>query len=135
MQLAWGAEAGFCMGGEMLRKILLMAAGVGLTITANPQNASAQAIYACTTTTGTLYVVSAGTTCPGGRPLLTWSVTGPQGPPGPTERRGQPGQPGQQGQPAQQGRRERPGPQALQGASRKPPSKAGAVVYQWAARS
>ena len=78
MQLAWGAEAGFCthsLGGEMLRKILLMAAGVGLTITANPQNASAQAIYACTTTTGTLYVVSAGTTCPGGRPLFTHSAS------------------------------------------------------------
>jgi hypothetical protein len=71
-------------GAKMLRKILLMAAGIGLAITAIPQNASAQAIYACTTSTGTLYVVSAGTTCPGGRPLLTWSVTGPQGPPGPT---------------------------------------------------
>jgi hypothetical protein len=49
-------------GAKMMRTFLLMAAGIGLTMTAMPQNATAQAIYACTTTTGTLYVVSAGAT-------------------------------------------------------------------------
>jgi hypothetical protein len=49
----------------MLRKSLLsIAAIIGLTLAAMPEKASAQVIYACETTTGTLYVVAAGTTCP-----------------------------------------------------------------------
>jgi hypothetical protein len=47
-----------------------------------PQQASAQVIYACRTTTGTLYEVTAGARCPGGTTPVSWNVTGPQGPPG-----------------------------------------------------
>jgi Collagen triple helix repeat (20 copies) len=47
-----------------------------------PQQASAQVIYACRTTTGTLYEIAAGATCPRGTTPVSWNVTGPQGPPG-----------------------------------------------------
>jgi hypothetical protein len=67
----------------MLRKLLLsVVAVIGLTVLAMPQEANAQVIYACKTTTGTLFEVTAGTTCPRGSTPVSWNVTGAQGPPG-----------------------------------------------------
>jgi hypothetical protein len=85
------------LGGEMLRKLLLMAAGIGLTATAIPQNASAEVIYVCKTTTGTLYEVQPGATCPRGVAPLALNTVGPQGPPGPTGATGPAGPPDPQG--------------------------------------
>jgi hypothetical protein len=64
------------------RFLLLIVAVTCLTVVVMPQQASAQVIYACRTTTGTLYEVTAGARCPGGTTPVSWNVTGPQGPPG-----------------------------------------------------
>jgi hypothetical protein len=68
-----------------MRKLIVGVAVIGLSAAAAPQSASAQqpqVIYDCKTTTGTLFVVAASTKCPNNEPLLSWNVTGPQGPPG-----------------------------------------------------
>jgi hypothetical protein len=83
------------------RAAIVAAICLGLTaaaaIIALPQEASAQVIYACKTTTGRLYEVAAGTTCPRNEPLLSWNVAGPQGPTGPTGPQGPAGPTGPTG--------------------------------------
>jgi hypothetical protein len=85
------------MGGQMFRKLLLSIVAItGLAVVALPQ-ANAQVIFACKTTTGTLFEVTAGTKCPRGETPISWNVTGPQGPSGTPGPQGPPGAPGPQG--------------------------------------
>jgi hypothetical protein len=69
-------------GNQMLQKLLLSIAVIGLL--AVPQEASAQqVIFACqNNSSGELKIVAANATCPNNSTLISWAVTGPQGPPG-----------------------------------------------------
>jgi hypothetical protein len=100
----------------MFRKLLLwIVAIIGLTVVAMPPKANAQVIYACRTTTGTLYEVAAGATCPRGSAPVSWNVTGPQGPPGAPGPQGPTGPIGQTGPAGPQGPSGAPGPQGPTG--------------------
>jgi hypothetical protein len=83
----------------MSRKLLLsIAAAICLAVAVTPQKAGAQVIYVCKTTTGTLYEVQPGATCPRGVAPLALNTIGPQGPPGPTGAAGPAGATGAAGQ-------------------------------------
>jgi hypothetical protein len=100
----------------MLRKLLLSIVAVtGLTLVVMPQQATAQVIYACRTTTGTLYEIAAGATCPRGTTPLSWNVTGPQGPAGPPGPTGATGAIGPQGPQGAQGLAGATGPRGATG--------------------
>lgn len=77
--------------------IAVVAAGGTVVLTQLASAADSNTLTACVKNdSGELRLVAAGTTCAKGEHLVTWSITGPQGVPGPT---GSPGAQGPKGDP------------------------------------
>ena len=100
-----------------LAGVIVVASG-GIGVAAIPSSSDGKITGCYGNSNGQLRVIDAqaGESCKNNETRVTWSQTGPQGPPGPQGAAGPAGPPGTQGEPGPQGEPGAPGPPGVPGA-------------------